>query len=74
MDCCLRSALPEQRATRLASAFSYRLSEDIGGSAVVMFELAFHDVERQIFCGNLVIGVDDGTLEDAPEAFNRLRG
>ena len=63
---------PEAVASSCASASCYRSTEDIRVIAVVIFELALRDVERQIFFADLVIATDDATLEDRPEALNRL--
>src|SRR5947207_399998 len=66
-------ALPEAPASRRASASCYRALENLRVVPVVIFELAFGDVERKVLCRHLVIGADYGPLEDAPEPFNRLR-
>lgn len=50
----------------------YHHSEDIGVVAVVIFELTFRDGERHIFGADLVIAADNRSLEDRPEALNRL--
>src|SRR5690348_252180 len=64
---------PEAVASSCASASCYRNPKDIGVVAVVIFELTFCDVKRQIFFADLVIAADNRPLEDRPEAFNRLR-
>ena len=56
-----------------ASAPCYGFSKDIGVVPVVVAELEFGDVQRQIFAADLVEGADDAALEDRPEAFNRVR-
>src|SRR5665213_213703 len=68
-----RSPVSEAIASSCASASSYRHSEDIGVVAVVVFELTFRDVERQVFLTDLVIRADNRPLEDRPKAFNCLR-
>jgi hypothetical protein len=40
--------------------------------AVVVPELKFSDVERQILLADLVVAANDPALEDAPKAFNRV--
>ena len=47
-------------------------SKNIGVVAVVVPELKFGDVERKIFLADFVIAANDATLEDRPEAFNRI--
>ena len=64
---------PEAVASSCASASCYRHSKDIGVVAIVIFELAFRDVERQIFFADFVIAANNRPLEDRPETFNRLR-
>src|SRR5579863_2949757 len=49
-----------------------RHSEDIVVKTVVITELKFCDVKRQILGANLVERADDTALENAPKAFNRL--
>jgi hypothetical protein len=39
---------------------------------VVIPELKFGDVERQIFAADLVTGADNVALPDRPKAFNRV--
>ena len=68
-----RSSLAETDASDLVSAACYRRPEHIGVAAVVVPELKFGDVERQIFCAHLVERADHAALEDAPKAFNRVR-
>lgn len=41
--------VPEAVASSCASASCYRSTEDVRIVAVIIFELAFSDVERQIF-------------------------
>ena len=50
-----------------------RRSEDVVVQAVVVAELKLRDVQRQILGADLVERADDPALEDAPEAFNRIR-
>jgi len=49
-----------------------RRSENIVVKPIIIFELAFRDVEREIFSADLVIAADNRPLEDRPEAFNRV--
>ncbi len=52
-----------------------RGSENIVVEPIVIFELAFRNVERQIFGADFVIAANNAALEDRPKAFNRvLRG
>jgi hypothetical protein len=55
------------------SAISNRRAEDVIIEAVVILELAFRNVEREIFAAHLVVAADDRPLELRPEAFNRVR-
>lgn len=48
-------------------------AEDIVIEAVVVFELAFRDVEREIFAANLMVAADNRPFENRPETFNRIR-
>ncbi len=50
-----------------------RGAENIGVETVVISELKFRDVQRHIFGADLVETANDPALEDAPEAFNRVR-
>lgn len=50
-----------------------RRSENVVIKPVVIFELAFRDVEWQIFFADFVIAADNRPLEDRPEALNRVR-
>src|SRR6185437_12202039 len=63
---------PEAVASSCASASCYLHSEDVGVVAVVIFELTFCNIERQIFVTDLVIRADNRPLKDRPETFNRL--
>ena len=58
----LRSHLAETVASDHVSAACYRRSKDIDVLAVVMPELEFSNVERQIFAADLVIGADNAAL------------
>jgi hypothetical protein len=72
LACWFPSQVAEAVASSCASASCYRHSEDIGVVTIVIFELAFRDVEWQIFFADLVIAADNRPLEDRPEAFNGL--
>jgi hypothetical protein len=65
--------LAETVTSDRASAACYRSLEDFGVVWIVVAELEFRDVERQIFGADLVERADDATLEDRPKAFNRIR-
>jgi hypothetical protein len=67
------SSLAETVASVRVSAACYRRSENVDVLAVVVAELKFRDVQRQILLADLVIGTDNAALEDAPEALNRVR-
>jgi hypothetical protein len=67
-----RLSLAETVASDRASADCYCRSEDIGVVAVVVPELKFSDVQRQILLADLMVAANDPALEDAPEAFNRV--
>jgi hypothetical protein len=54
---------------RTLSASSYRCSEDIGILAVVVPELKFIQVQRQVLLADVVVGADNSALEQAPERF-----
>ena len=64
--------LAETVTSDRASAACYRSLEDFGVVSIVVAELEFRDVERQIFGADLVERADDATLEDRPKAFNRV--
>jgi len=57
----------------MTSASRNRRSKNVIVEAVVIFELTFRDVEREIFGADFVIAANNRPLEDAPEAFNRVR-
>jgi hypothetical protein len=63
-----RLSLAETVASDHVSAACYRRAEDIDVLPVVIAELEFSDVQRQIFLTDLVVGADNAALEDAPEA------
>jgi hypothetical protein len=47
--------------------------KDVRILAVVVAELEFGDIQRKIFCSDLVMGTRDAALEQRPEAFNGVR-
>lgn len=59
-------------ASQSASALNprYRLAENVRFATVVMAELGLCQVQRQILLADMMIGTDDATLEQAPEAFD----
>lgn len=57
----------------MISASFDRFSEDIRVLAVVIAELEFRDVEREIFGADFVERADDTALDEGPEALNRVR-
>src|SRR5581483_2555280 len=66
------SSLAETPASACVSAACYGRSEDIDVLTMVVAELEFRDVQRQILLADLVIGADNAALEDAPESLNRV--
>lgn len=48
-------------------------SENIFVQPIIIPELEFGNIERQVFAANLMIGADDAALNQAPETFNRVR-
>src|SRR5947209_7838209 len=66
-------SLAETGASVCVSACCYRGSENVGVMPVVVAELKFRDVQRQIFFADFVERTDDPAFEDRPEAFNGLR-
>ena len=65
------SSLAETVASVGVSAACYRFPENIGVVTVVVPELKFRDVQRQVFLADLVIAANDPALEDAPKTLNR---
>jgi hypothetical protein len=51
-----------------ASAPCYGLSEHVRVAPVIVAELKFHDVQRQVLFADLVEAANDTALEDRPEA------
>jgi hypothetical protein len=49
-----------------ASAFLDRRTENIGVFPIVISELEFRDVERQVFAADLVKGADHAPLDESP--------
>src|SRR5205809_6605999 len=62
-----RSRKAEAIASGHASAACYRDPENVGVLAVIMPELEFREVERQVATGDVVVGADDTALEQRPE-------
>jgi hypothetical protein len=56
-----------------SSASADRSSEDVGIAAIVVSELKFRDIQRQVFCADFVEAADHAALEDRPEDFNCVR-
>jgi hypothetical protein len=67
-----RLSLAETVASDRVSAACYRGPRNIDVLPIVIAELKFRDVQRQIFAADLVMGADNVTLKNAPEAFNRV--
>ena len=55
------------------SAFLDRRTEDVRVQAIVIAELEFGDIERQIFSADLVETADHPALNQRPEPFDGLR-
>jgi len=56
-----------------SSASLYRRPENVAVEAIIIIaELKLCNVERQIFLADPVVAPDDSTLDDRPEAFNRI--
>src|SRR5260370_1541439 len=67
------SSVAETDASDLASAHCYRRSENVGIGAVIVAELKFSDVQRQIFAAYLVETAHDAALQERPKAVDCLR-
>jgi hypothetical protein len=63
----------EASASSDASASSYCFAKNVGILSIVVAELKLIQVQRQIFLADVVIGADDATLEQRPEAFDVVR-
>ena len=50
-----------------------RCSENIVVETVIISESKLRDVQRHVFLADLVEGADKATLDDRPEALNRVR-
>ena len=57
----------------MISASFDRSPENVRVRAIVISELEFRDVERQIFATDFVEGPDHTAFDDAPKSFNRVR-
>jgi len=67
-----RSVQAETVTSDRASAACYRRAKNIGVMAIVVAELKFSNVERQVLLADLVIGANNAALKDAPKSFNRV--
>jgi hypothetical protein len=63
----------EASASSDASASCYGAPEDVRVLAIVMAELKFVQIERQIFGADVVICPDDSALQERPEVFDVVR-
>src|ERR1700733_13172528 len=54
------------------SASADRRAEDVRVFAIVVPELEFYDIKRQVLVPDVVECTDHAALDDAPEAFDRL--
>jgi hypothetical protein len=66
-------SVAEVPASEDASASCYDFAENVGVLSVVMTELKFRQVERQIFCANVVVSADYAALEQRPKRFDVIR-
>jgi len=62
----------ELRRIGTFSASLNRRSENVIVKAIIVPELELRNVKVQVFLANIVESANDSTLEDAPEAFNRI--
>src|SRR5579885_2381185 len=60
----------EASASSSASASCYRRAENVRVLAIVVAELEFRQIERQVLPADVMIRADHATLQDAPERFN----
>ena len=60
----------EGSASPVASASCYSRSEDVRVTAVILPELKFVQVEREIFLADIVIRPDDPALQQSPEGLD----
>ena len=65
------------RAPNLAALFApqhrcYSGAEDLGVLSIVVAELKFRNVERQVFLAHLVEHTDHAALQDRPNPSNRV--
>jgi hypothetical protein len=63
----------EASASSVASASSYSASEDVRILAIVVAELEFRKVERQILRADVMIRPDDSALEQTPKVLDVVR-
>ena len=68
------AALASETPTKArVSAPCYRGSEDIAVLAVIVPELEFGDIQRQVLAADLMERADHAAFEDRPEPLNRIR-
>ena len=67
-----REAQIKYLAWILCSASSYCGSKNIRIFSVIVSELELSDVQTQIFLADLMVRSNDASLQDRPEAFNRI--
>jgi hypothetical protein len=60
--------MAEAVASVCASAASYGGPEDVGVMAIIVAELEFGDIKRQIFFADLMKGADHAALDQRPKA------
>ena len=66
------SASAHSCGSSCASASCYSRPEDIHIFAVVVAELEFRDVQRQVLLADFMEAADDAALKDRPEALDRI--
>jgi len=54
------------------SATTYGRPEDVRVVPIIVPELEFRNIERQIFAADLVVGPDHSSFDERPEALNRI--
>src|SRR5579872_3712838 len=67
-----RSSVAETLTSACASAACYRCLENVRVVTVVVLELRFGDVEREVLPADVVERADDRPLDDRPEALDGL--
>src|SRR6516162_6209366 len=69
----LRSRTQSKRLYVVSLAPADRCSEDVRVVPIIVAELKFRDIQRHVFGAHFMERAHDATLEDRPEALDRLR-